>query len=226
MAFSQATITTGPTCSIDGDMFRVEWTSSDPDGTMFQVYLDRRLAWFGTVRSVLLPVPTTRVAVQVGTIGATEGPTDFSSSLASLPGTGNKVTLKWLGGRYQAVDTVQFKIFTNNGSGGLSTTPTAILNVAPGGVYQDGYGMNGYNLGAWGYSAVQYSWTSPPLIPGSWIFSVRAYDTAGNQSSAVLAFVTVTAPPRPPLANTDGSRLSYTYNSGTRVPTLSWNAAP
>jgi len=227
VAFSQATITSGPTCATDGDMFRVEWTSSDPDGTIFQVYLDGRLVWFGSNRSVLLPMPGTRVSVQIGTVGATEGPTDFSSSLPAIPGSGNKVRLTWEGGRFIAPDTVQFRVFMNEIPGGaIGTTPSATINVAPGGIYLDGYGVGGWNGGSWGYASVQYSWTTGPLLPGSYTFLVRAVDAAGNQGSAAIVFKTIAAPPRPPAANADGSRLTYTYNSGTRVPTLAWNAAP
>lgn len=228
MAFSQATITDGPNCSADGRDLLVEWTSSSAFGTVFQVYVNGSLAWAGTARSAHLPMPTAPSYVQVGTVGPGEDDTDFSGSLPALPGAGNRATLSWTGGRFLGSDLQEFRIYSGTAPGGAVSyaSPVATVPAGPAGLWVDGYGIGGYGSGGYGYSAITYSWTSGRLAAGTWNFGIKAVDAAGNESAAATVGVTITAPPRPPAADATGRRLGYTYNPGTRVPTLTWNAAP
>jgi hypothetical protein len=85
MAFSQLTITDGPSLARSGRELAVAWSSSSPDGTVFQLYLNGRLAWHGTARRARLPWPAGDARVEVGTVAADEGATDFSGSLPAAP---------------------------------------------------------------------------------------------------------------------------------------------
>lgn len=228
MAFSQATITDGPNISPDGTDMLVQWTSSSPAGTVFQVYQDGTLAWSGTARSVHLPMPRTRVYIQVGTVGAGEDLDDFSGSLPGFPGGGNRATLAWSGGRSLGDDIKEFRVYGGTAPGGAVsyTTPLATIPANPAGLWLDGWGMGPYGAGGYGAASIPYTWTSEPLAGGTWNFAVKAVDAAGNESTAATTSVVISAPPRPPAPNDAGLRLTYTYNSGTRVPTLAWSAAP
>jgi len=228
MAFSQATITDGPTCALDGDELRVSWTSSSPAGTLFQLYADRVRIWSGTTRSVRLPMPAGPTTFDVGTVAAGEESTDFSGSLASIPGAGDKATLTWTGGRSLGPDLAEFRIYSGTTAGGAVSyaAPIATVRADPAGLWQDGYGQGPYGAGGFGFAGTTYSWTSGRLAGGTWNFAVKAVDAAGNESTAATTSVVIAAPPRPPAANSAGKRLTYTYNAGTRVPTLSWLAAP
>src|SRR5690348_6431283 len=130
MAFSQTTITDTAIARHDAEV-RISWTSSSAEGTMFQVYLDRSLAWHGTARSVSLPIPTVGqpVAIDIGTVGSAEGSTDFSSSLPAIPGGGNKALLTWVGGTYLDDDIAGFKVYKSSVAGGAVSYTTAVADV-------------------------------------------------------------------------------------------------
>lgn len=228
MAFSQATITDGPTISAIDAELRVSWTSSSAAGTWFQVYANRKLAWSGVKRSMSLPLPSDRAWIQVGTVADGEQNTDFSSSLPSLGLSGNRAQLNWYGGRYLAEDVESFKVYGESTPGGGINYSIALATIAahPNGVYRDGFGVGRFGQGGFGRSEVKYQWTSTPKTTGTWNWAVKAVDSAGNESSALTFSTAISVHPRPPAANADGSRLTYTYNSGTRVATLAWNASP
>jgi hypothetical protein len=111
--------------------------------------------------------------------------------------------------------------------GGIDYTQTLTqITAYPGGILTDGYGLGGFGQGGFGRAASSYQWTSDALGSGVWSFAVVPSDAAGNQGAGSISSVAITAPPRPPAAYPDGSRLQYTYNSSNHTVTLSWQASP
>lgn len=230
MAFSQATITeVYPPVYRQGQLW-IEWTSSSAAGTWFQVYVARRLAWYGQNRSVSLMVPSDRVRIDVGTVASGEQATDFSGSLPSTPS--DRAELTWLGGTYLDAtgndDVEGFHVYQSTAAGGAVSYATVITDIKAysAGVLTDGYGLGGYGQGGYGRSASSYSWTSASLGNGVWTFGIKPYDHAGNEGTATETSVTITVPPLPPALDSSNKRLEYTYNSGTHVATLTWLASP
>ena len=227
MAFSQANIA-DVTPARSGAELVVSWSSSDPEGTVFQVYLDNALAWFGTDRAVHLPWPSGRnLRISVGAVGAGEEDTDFSASLPALNPTSK--ALAWEGGTFLAADIAGFRIYKSAVAGGPVDFATVLAEIPayPGGVVTDGYGMGGYGRGGYGRAATTYAWRTPALGNGSWTFAVVPFDEAGNQpASPSAAIVAIAAPPRPPAADAQGRRLSYSYDSVSHIATLTWLASP
>lgn len=226
MAFSQSSITSVKLVRED-DTLAVRWTSSAAAGTIFQVYMDGKRAWSGTAKVARFPWPSTRVQIEVGTVAAGEALTDFSGSLPAPGGSGDRATLTWLGGSYLG-DTSDFRIYRSATAGGAIdyTGPIAIVEAYPASVALDGFGMGGFGKGGFGLAATTYSWTSPPLPSGPWSFGIVAVDSAGNETGTpVTTTIAISSRPYPPAPFSDLKRLHYTYNAGTRVATLSWNAA-
>lgn len=226
MAFDQSHVT-GVRCYRHGAELVVAWTSSDPAGTTFQVYVGRRLAWAGTRRTAHFPWPADLVTVHVGAVGAGESKSDFSGSLPADPL--DRVTLTWLGGTFLGPDIRGFRVYQSATAGGPVDFAAAVADIAayPNGNVTDGYGVGGYGQGGYGSAAGSYSWESARLGSGVWRFAVAAYDSAGNEDpSPPTTAVTVAVPPRPPAAASDGTRLSYTYSNSTHKATLTWLASP
>ena len=97
MAFSQSGIT-GVIVQADGPELFISWDAPAPRGTVFQVYVEGRLAWYGTARRCYVPIPAGasghNVWVDVGTVDPGEAQADHSAALAS-PGQGaGAATLK------------------------------------------------------------------------------------------------------------------------------------
>jgi hypothetical protein len=228
--FDQSTITDVKPPVWDGSAILLEWTSSAPDGTVFQVYLDRVLAWHGTSHWVTLPMPASRTRIDIGTVGPGEATTDFSASLPTSPSL--RARLSWLGGSYLDPsgndDVAGFQVFSEPtpGAGIDYGSPLAEVPTYPGGILTDGFGLGGFGEGGFGRAASAYSWTSPALGPGTWSFAVTSFDAAGNLGTPMITAVPIDAPPRPPAAFPDGSRLHLAYDPGTRAATLSWQPSP
>lgn len=223
MAFTAITdVATRP----DGAELWISWNTTAPAGTLFQVYLDRRLYWRGTDRSLVIPWPRQRVRIDVGSVGAGEGNVDYSGSLPSDPVPPDRVTLTWQGGDWQGPDLAGFGVYSSATPGGAVdyTRQIGFVPATVAGVDLGGYGFGGYGEGGYGQSAAAYSWTSDRLASGVWTFAVVPQDLAGNaQGSPNTVTATVVAPPAAPAPFADGSRLRYSYNPSTRVPTLTWN---
>lgn len=228
--FDQSTITDVKPPTWDGSALQLEWTSSAPEGTVFQVYVGRVLAWHGTSRWVAIPMPSSRVRVDIGTVGPGEGAVDFSDSLPASPD--DRARLSWLGGTYldpTGNDAVAgFRIYGARTPGGAIdyTEMLARVTAYPGGILTDGYGLGGYGQGGYGRAASAYSWTSPSLPAGTWPFAVVSHDAAGNPGMPALTSVSIASPPRPPAPYPDGSRLKYAYNPADRTVTLQWQPSP
>lgn len=246
MGFSQSTITGINQPTYLGGLMFVSWTTTSPNGTWFQVYIDQELSWFGQSTSTRLPIPTASpVRIDVGTVNDGEEQTDFSSS---LPAAANKFAeLNWVGGLWEGMDLAGFFVYGSDGpttfsdagfgdygfgSGGFGvggsavidfTTPLADITAYPGGFTMDGFGLGGFGLGGLGLSSSSYQWISGPLTSGIWEFCVIPYDQAGNLGVPQFASCTICCPPGVPGLFGDGTRLHYSYSAVTKMVTLTWN---
>lgn len=226
MAFSQSNITSVTTYR-DGQELAIAWTSSDPAGTVFQVYIAGVLHGSGTARTVLIPWPADFVTIEVGSVAATEAKTDFSGSLPAVPA--DRAELTWEGGRFQGMDIAGFHVYKSATAGGAVDYAAAIATIPAftAGIFTDGFGVGGFGAGGFGSAANSYSWTSDRLASGTWNFAVAAFDTVGNEEgSPATTSATISVPPRPPTASSDGTRLNYSYNATTHIVTLTWLASP
>ncbi len=228
--FDQSSITEVKPPVWDGSALHLEWTSTAPPGTVFQVYVARVLVWYGTSTWVAIPMPSSLVRIDIGAVGPGEATTDFSAMLPDAPQ--DRARLSWLGGTYLDPtgndDVSGFRVYGEvlRGGGIDYENPLAEICAYPGGILTDGFGLGGYGQGGFGRAASSYSWTSPALQSGTWSFAVASVDAAGNQGAWAVTSIGILAPPRPPAAFPDGSRLMYTYNPIARTVTLFWQASP
>lgn len=221
MGFSQSSIL-DITAAADPSrcVLSLTWKASDAigSGVIYQVYVNRQLAWHGQSRQVDLPYAGAQISqrIDIGTVGPGQGSTDFSSSLPASPGTGDRPTLTWLGGKYLdpsgAGNVVGFYVYAGSTPGGaVGSNPIATVSTYSGGTDLSGYGMGGYGQGVYGSAATTYSWTGASLKSGTWNFAVSAFDSAGNVGPQSPIALTISAPPNPPAPNAAGIRLTHTY---------------
>lgn len=237
MAFSQSGIT-GVSVLADGPDLLIRWGSVSPQGTVFQVYVDHRLSWFGTSRMCSVPVPSgakgRNTWVDVGTVTAESAQQDFSAALASQGQGGTRARLTWTGGTYldpSGRDDIRgFRIYRGSSPGGPVdwSAPVDEVPAYPGGWVSDGFGLGGFGAGGFGRSSTSYVWTSANQPSGTWRFAVVPCDKAGNnRGTGQTVGLTVTAAPRPPAPSPGGTRLTYSYSGpATRQLTLNWLASP
>jgi hypothetical protein len=211
---------------IDGPTLFVRWDSTADPGTYYQIYINGRLVWEGTERHADLAysVPAgSRAILDVGTIGRSNHGVDFSGSFTH---DGNRAALAWSGGRYLDETLKGFSIYQSTAPGLPYAPGNRVGNVAaaPGGQWNDGYGVGGYGRGGYGRSAITYGWTSGVLRSGTWQYAVAAYDDAGNESADPPTFdVVIVAPPPGPVPRADGKRLWIEdYDATANVYTLGW----
>jgi hypothetical protein len=237
MAFSQSGIS-GVRVFADGPDLFVAWSSTLPTGTTYQVYVNRRLTWYGTSQRCHLPIPSGKIGsniwVELGSVDAHEPTVDYSSSLVAPGGRSERAQLSWWGGTYldpTGNDDIQgFQIFQSPSPGAAVDLTTVIDTVVayPGGWINDGFGKAGFGGGGFGRAGTLYQWESGPLTSGVWQFAVVPFDRAGNlQNSPGTVAVTINAAPQPPSMDANGSRLNSTY-AGPSNPqiTLNWLASP
>jgi hypothetical protein len=224
MAFSEVGITLLPP-AVQGADLQISWTSTAPAGTLYQGYIDRVLTYHGLNTYFIIPMPSDQIQIDVGTVGPTEGNTDFSDLLPVPPET--KATLTWLGGTFMDINISGFFVFSSDSPGGAVDFTTPIANIpAYTGPPTDGWGLGPYGEGGWGLSASSYSFETGTLASGAWAFSVNGYDIAGNIGTGMTATVTINAPPLPPAPNALNQRLTFTVNATTEQVTLNWLASP
>jgi hypothetical protein len=223
---------------VDGPDLFVTWVSNVPKGTIFQVYVDRRLAWYGASNRCYVPIPAgdlgRNVWVEIGTVDPDEPTVNYSSSLVAPGGRSERALLSWTGGTYldpTGQDDIRgFQIYQSL-SPGLPVDPTtSVDSVAayPGGWINDGFGKGEFGGGGFGRAATLYSWWSGPLASGVWQFAVLPFDKAGNVCGSVSsATVTINAAPLPPAMNASQARIASTY-AGPSNPqlTLNWLPSP
>jgi hypothetical protein len=237
MSFSQSGVS-GVDVQADGPDLFIVWDSEAPEGTVFQVYVNGRLSWYGTARQCHAPIPAgalgCNIWVDVGTVDPAEAQVDFSSGLASQSVGGSTPQLSWSGGTYldpSGLDDVQgFRVYRSDSPGAPVdwSAPVDDVPAYPGGWICDGFGLGGFGLGGFGRSASSYVWTSGGLPSGVWQFAVVPYDHEGNnRGTGQTVSVTVAAAPLPPAPAADGTRLAYSYSGpDTRLVTLSWLPSP
>jgi len=216
----------------DAADLHISWTSTQPEGTIFQVYINRSFVWSGTARTVTVPVPEGQASIHVGSVPSALAGTDFGAWLDTPASAGDRARLSWQGGTYLDLsgrdDVAGFHVYGSAAPGQAPSyaRPWATVAAYPGGTITDGFGLGGFGLGGFGKSASSYLWTSERLSSGVWQFVMKPFDAAGNEAAgASVISLTIPAPPAPPQANASGQRLAYTYNSVTRVATLSWLAS-
>jgi hypothetical protein len=230
MPFDQSSITEVLPPVWDASVLQIEWISTAPLGTVFQVYINRVLTWHGTSRWVSITMPKSQVRIDIGAVLPAEATTDFSSLLPVAPSP--YALLSWMGGSYLDPtgndDVTGFRVYGASSPGGSidMTSPMAKIPAYPGGIITDGFGLGGFGQGGFGRAASNYSWTSPYLDSGIWSFAVVSVDAAGNAGAPAVTSVSISAPPRPPAAFADGSRLRCTYNQKNQTVTLYWQASP
>jgi len=237
MAFSQAGII-GVRVAPDGTDLFVAWSSSAPVGTTYQVYVDRRLAWYGSSTRCHIPIPAVEsgrnIWVEVGVVDAGEPTRDYSSSLVAPGGRSERAQLSWAGGTYldpTGRDDIQgYRIYQGLAPGQPVATTSAVDSVVayPGGWINDGFGKGGLGGGGFGRSGTLYEWRSRPLASGVWRFAVIPFDKAGNaRGVGQVASVTINAAPRAPAQGSGGARLTATYSGPSdRRLTLHWLSSP
>jgi hypothetical protein len=237
MAFSQSGIVDVRVVADGPDLF-VAWTSSVPAGAIFQVYVDRRLAWYGASSRCHVPIPTgdpgRNIWVEIGTVDADEPTADYSSNLVALGNRSERAVLSWSGGTCldpTGQDDIQgFRIYQSPSPGAPVDLTTLVDSVVayPGGWINDGFGKGGFGGGGFGRAATLYNWQSGPLASGAWQFAVLPFDKAGNRGGSGLSVtVTINAAPLPPAMNDGQARLASTY-AGPSNPqlTLNWLPSP
>src|SRR4051794_23967401 len=100
MAFSQSEITS-VSVQLDGCELYASWLSTAPAGVVYQVYLDSRLAWYGTSTRCRVPIPADcagrNLFLEVATVSPVDQARDFSPGLIGGKRQG-RATLSWIGG--------------------------------------------------------------------------------------------------------------------------------
>lgn len=229
----------------EGGRLTLEWTSTAAPGVFYQLYLQGALAWWGTEQHVTVSAPRGLIDVQIGSVADGEQTTDFSKpgfgtggfgaggfdGLATAPIT-TRALLEWIGfgaAEYRIYEGIRGFGHGGFGFGGMGGSAGTLVGTVTGleqGISTDGFGHSGFGQGGFGVQGGDFSWTSNPLTQGDWNFSVVPYDASGNAGTPSLATVTITAPPRPPVPNTSGKRITYSYNNVAHTVTLNWLASP
>ena len=237
MAFSQSQIL-DVRLQLDGTDLLISWSSSANPGTIYQVYVDHRLAWYGKAKRCQVPVPSCsenrNIWVDVGTVLPGEGSSNFSTNLTSLQHGVGKATLTWQGGTYldpSGNDQVQgFRIYQSTAAGAAidMTKPVAQIPAYPGGWISDGFGLSGFGSGGFGRASSSYQWTAGGLTTGLWQFCVMPYDpVANNRGPGQTSSIVIQTAPLPPAADSSGRRLTYSYaGPSTGLLTLNWLPSP
>jgi hypothetical protein len=200
----------------------VSWDSSEPAGTVYQLYADRKLVWSGVGKRAVIGVPRSRVTLRAGVVDPSEFRTDFSPSLPAPYSP--RVLLEWYGGRSQDPDIDGFHVYSGLVPGGAVSyaRPVGSVTAFPAGIYNDGWGAGAWGRGNWGNFDLPFSWTSGRLAAGAWNFAVKSVDRWGNEGAAVTFSATVTAPPEPPAPNAFGKRLTVAYDDTANTADLDW----
>lgn len=212
---------------------RLSWDSSDPPGTVFQVYVDGRRVWSGTARSVPLALPSrepgSRYRVNVLAVDPADARADHSGLLPPADGGGDRATLFWYGGLFLDPDLLRFDVFQSAAAGGPvdASRPVAAVAAYAKGVPRDGAGVGPAGVGGAGAAATVYAWTSRQLASGVWSFEVVPVTRSGVRGAPLAFTHAVSRPPlAPPYNPAAGRRVWGSYAPTTRLLTLSWLPSP
>ena len=174
-------------------------TSTDPDGSCYQVYLNGRLVWAGAKRwCVVAPPPPVASdrgpSVDVMRVDPSELWTDHTAYLPTPPGGGSTASLYWFGGTDLSPDIERYDIYMGPSPGAAADMTKPVATVAaygPDGP-ADGAGYGWSGLGGAGASSSTYSWQSGALSGGTWHFAVVGVDAFGQRGDPLAFAVPVT----------------------------------
>lgn len=197
----------------------IRWRSTAAAGLVHQVYCDGRLVWSGPGTRCEIPRPLGPGSHPI-TIGATPAAQARQNLLPAV--TSDQVTLRWLGGTYQAPTIASFLVYQGLTPGAPPdlTKPVATIAAYRAGLVNDGYGQGGYGQGGYGHAASSYQWTSNHLEPGIWNFGIAILTTEGVAGPVKPYQATIVGPPRPP------TTVAATLDPATSRATLTWLASP
>lgn len=235
MAFDDAGITVTVTPLPATAEVLVTWSSSWPDGTWYQVYLDAVLIGATQRRAMVLPWPGTatgRAWVHVGAVPASEVAVVQPPAAPAALGTGARPVLTWKGGMYQKVagrDVAGWTIFRGRAPGGAVDTAAPVGAVPAQGVVgpEGGWGVGGWGTGGWGRPRRTYQFRDQTLAGGTWNYRITPVNDQGQPGAGSDVSVAVTAPPRSPTPVADdpwGRRLIADTSGGS--PRLRWGHSP
>lgn len=226
MAFDESAAENAKITRTLGGTF-LEWESSAPEGTVFQVYVDGILVASTTSRWAMLPPgrPDRSRTIIVGGVDPDEAEQNLAAGLPATGLDGDRALLTWYGGRYLGESLSGFLVYRSAVSGGAVSYAVEVADVpaAPFGAWSDGAGLGRAGKGRAGRAEQSYSWRSPPMATGVWRWGVKPVDAAGNLGTAVEVDSEIIAPPAPPVADNRGRRISYGYTPGTGVAVLTWS---
>ena len=225
MPFDQSTLTSVTEVFVPPSSYRIAWTSTSPAGTWWQLYLGSNLAWVGQRNYTTVPVPQSRVRVNVGAVPAGQEYVNFSSELPAV--AADYAELSWEGGTFEGADTAGFNIYLDDAPGGAVDYSVILDSITayPGGFVDDGFGLGGFGDGGFGEAASYYSWTSGELSSGLWTFAVVPYDANGNLGTAATVQISICSPPSEPAVISGMARMTYTYSASTHEASLEWGVA-
>jgi hypothetical protein len=223
--FSEAGIVS-PTVRVDDTDLIVSWSVDPaivPDGSFFQVYVNKRLMWSGPEHVAVLPglnVAGQAALFHVGTVAEGNRLASYAAALNSMPGSGNRALLTWYGGGWET-EVTQYLIFG-------SKLPNAVIDwVNPCAAIRSegpaGFGRGPFGLGPFGYGARRYRWTSGPLASGRWSFAVMPATAAGTRSADYTSVqVDIIAPPAGPKAVNGKKVWISNFDQTTGIYIVQW----
>lgn len=204
----------------------IAWSSTEPAGRKFQLYVGGRLAWSGSGRSCSVPCPASGrpVPCQILAVDDKDASADHSGVLDAPAWGGASARLEW---RADPSGLERFDVYSGAVAGGAVSyaAPVGSVAASPGGVSAGGFGRGGFGYGGFGSGAADYGWGSGPLGPGTWNFGVKSVGSGGAVSAAWETSVALDGPPLPPAPDANGDRLVASYDPGTQVVTLTWGAS-
>jgi hypothetical protein len=156
MSFDQSTITS-LFCSTEMGALNIDWTTTSPPRTWWQIYVNGQLAWRGQTTSASIPAPSTNSRIDVGAVDSSDSMVRFTENLPASPK--NRALLKWTGGMFQDELGVVagFYVYSATGQSGFGLGGFGAGGLGSGG----GFGSGGFGVGGFGGDA--YTLGATPL---------------------------------------------------------------
>jgi hypothetical protein len=160
MSFSQATITS-VNYHEDIGALNIDWTTTSPAGTWFQVYVNGAMVARTRSTGVSIPKPAVSARITVGSVDSSDSQTRFTATLpAKLV---NQAKLAWTGGLFLGgVGKVGgFRVYSAIPAAGFG-----LGGFGSGGYGSDGgYGLGGFGVGGFGGNAYSINYPALADIP-------------------------------------------------------------
>ena len=156
MSFDHSTITS-ISKTVERGALNIDWTTTSPRGTWFQVYVDGQLAARTRTTSVSIPKPSVGARIEIGAVDSADSQVRFTSSLPVAPA--NRAELNWTGGLFLGtLGTVGgFYVYAAVPSSGFGLGGFGEGGFGAGG----GFGTGGYGVG--GFGGTTYTLDATPL---------------------------------------------------------------